>query len=402
MLNLTKVFYSSTADTEHLHSALLPNDEQRAFLRYCRTKIKDYLKPAIAAATVQVLGMQKQVKPRFRTQGSWAYSTCIQPAHTLDQEMDLDYGVYLPVDVWQENGPPAEMAKAYFDLVESLLQILCLQEGWTLVTGDDAKDTCIRIDVASWAHIDIPLYAAPAADFEKVVEKTAMLKAEARAVNSVSFGMMWESMESMDSVYANAQTWDDLDQIMMASRTGKWIASDPESVAKWFRDQITRFGELGEQFLRVCRYVKAWRDFNWKNGGPTSVSLMIAIAQGFEGKRGRDDIALEQAAAVVAQAVRGDIYEHGIDESAEDFNRLKHDKRIEAGRAADRLVTSLRSSRSTPSHQGSNALHLLRAVLGDRIPFSPELIQEEAPANIVRSAAPAIVATPYVPNTSAG
>ncbi|HCF9476688.1 CBASS cGAMP synthase [Pseudomonas aeruginosa] len=402
MLNLTKIFYSSSADTEHLHGALLPDDEQRAFLRSCRTKIKDYLKPAIASATVHVLGMRKQVQPRFRTQGSWAYSTCIQPAHTLDQEMDLDYGVYLPVDVWQENGPPAEMAKAYFDLVESLLQILCLQEGWTLVTGDDAKDTCIRIDVASWAHIDIPLYAAPAADFEKVVEKTAMLKAEARAVNSVSFGMMWESMESMDSVYTNAQTWDDLDQIMMASRTGKWIASDPESVAKWFRDQITRLGELGEQFLRVCRYVKAWRDFNWKSGGPTSVSLMIAIAQGFEGKRGRDDIALEQAAAVVAQAVRGDIYEHGIDESAEDFNRLKHDKRIEAGRAADRLVASLRSSRNTPSHQGSNALHSLRAVLGDRIPFSPELIQEEAPANIVRSAAPAIVATPYVPNTSAG
>jgi hypothetical protein len=316
--------------------------------------------------------------------------------------MDLDYGVYLPVDVWQENGPPEEMAKAYFDLVESLLQLLCLQEGWRLVTGDGAKDTCIRIDVASWAHIDIPLYAAPAADFEKVVEKTTMLKAEARAMNSLSFGMVLDSMESMDSLYAEAQTWDDLDQIVMASRTGKWIASDPETVAKWFRDQITRFGELGEQFLRVCRYVKAWRDFNWKSGGPTSVSLMIAIAQGFEGKKGRDDIALEQAAAVVAQAVRGDIYEHGIDEGAEDFNRLPHDKRIEAGLAADRLVSSLRSSRSTPSHQGRSALQSLRAVLGDRIPFSPELIQEEGPASIVRSATPAIVAAPYVPNTSAG
>ncbi|MFW5259181.1 cyclic GMP-AMP synthase DncV-like nucleotidyltransferase [Pseudomonas aeruginosa] len=107
MLNLTRIFYSSSADAEHLHGALLPDDEQRAFLRSCRTKIKDYLKPAIANATVHVLGMQKQVQPRFRTQGSWAYSTCIQPAHTLDQEMDLDYGVYLPVDVWLENGPPA-------------------------------------------------------------------------------------------------------------------------------------------------------------------------------------------------------------------------------------------------------------------------------------------------------
>lgn len=399
MLNLTKIFYSSSTEAEHLHGAIIPENEQRVFLRSCRTKIRDYLRPAIAEATVSVLGMQKKVEPRFRTQGSWAYNTCIQPAHTFDQEMDLDYGVYLPVDVWQENGPPEKMAKAYFDLVESLLQILCVEEDWTLVTGENAKDTCIRIDVASWAHIDIPLYAAPAEDFEKVVEKTTMLKAEARAMNSQIYSM---AMDSAESLYAKGQTWDDLDQIMMASRAGKWKASDPESVAKWFRDQITRFGELGEQFLRVCRYVKSWRDFNWKTGGPTSVSLMIAIAQGFEGKKGRDDIALEQAVTLVAQAVRGDIYEFGIDGGAENFNRLTPDKRIEAGLAADHLVSNLRSSRGSALHQGLSVLHTLRAVLGERIPFSPELIQEEGPANIVRSAAPAIVAAPYVPNTSAG
>lgn len=399
MLNLTKIFYSSSVEAEHLHGALIPDNEQRAFLRSCRTTIKNYLKPAIAEATVSVLGMQNRVQPRFRTQGSWAYNTCIQPAHLSDQQMDLDYGVYLPVDVWQENGPPEAMAKLYFDLVESLLQILCAQEEWVLVTGDNAKDTCIRIDVATWAHIDIPLYAAPAEDFEKVIEKTAMLKAHARSLNSVHGGM---AMDSVEVLFAEAQTWEDLDQIMMASRAGKWIASDPETVAKWFRDQITRFGGLGEQFLRVCRYVKAWRDYNWKTGGPTSVSLMIAIAQGFEGKKGRDDIALEHAATIVAQAVREGIYEFGIDGGKEDFNRLKQDKRIEAGLAADRLVSSLRSSRNAASYQSSSVLQTLRTVYGDRIPFCPELIQEEVPASIVRSAAPAIVAVPYVPNTSAG
>ncbi|QUG92842.1 hypothetical protein GR140_29285 (plasmid) [Pseudomonas putida] len=63
MLNLTKLFYASYADTEHLHGALMPEDEQKAFLRSCRTKIRDYLKPAIAEATVYVLGMRKQVQP---------------------------------------------------------------------------------------------------------------------------------------------------------------------------------------------------------------------------------------------------------------------------------------------------------------------------------------------------
>nr|WP_298172592.1 CBASS cGAMP synthase [uncultured Pseudomonas sp.] len=399
MLNLTKVFFSSSAEAEHLHGALIPDNEQRAFLRTCRTIIKDYLKPAIAEATVTVLGMEKQVQPRFRTQGSLAYNTCIQPAHPSDQQMDLDYGVYLPVDVWQENGPPEAMAKLYFDLVESLLQILCVQEGWTLVTDDEAKDTCIRINVATWAHIDIPLYAAPAEDFKKVVERTAILKSQARSLNSIYGGM---ALDSAEVLFAEAQTWEDLDQIVMASRTGKWKPSDPETVAKWFRDQITRFGELGEQFLRTCRYVKAWRDYNWKTGGPTSVSLMIAIAQGFEGKKGRDDIALEHAAAVVAQAVREGIKERGIDGGEEDFNRLKRDERIEAGLAADRLVNSIRSARNTASYQSSSALQSLRTVFGDRIPFCPELIQEEAPASIVRSTAPAIVAVPYVPNTSAG
>ena len=32
--------------------------------------------------------------------------------------MDWDYGIYLPVTVWEDNGPPHAMAKAYFDLVE--------------------------------------------------------------------------------------------------------------------------------------------------------------------------------------------------------------------------------------------------------------------------------------------
>jgi hypothetical protein len=398
MLNLTKLFFSSAEDIVFSNN-IATTEEQREFLTQCRTKIREYLKPAIANATVAVLGMEKRVEPRFRTQGSWSYKTCIQPAQPTLQEIDLDYGVYLPVDVWQENGPPAAMAKKYFDLVETLLQVLCVEQGWKLITGTDAKDTCIRIDVCSWAHIDIPLYAAPIEEFNKVVERTVVLFNERRA--AVMDGV--SSNESyMELAKANAQTWDDLDTIMLASRSGLWRASDPEDVAKWIRDQVARFGDLGNQFLRVCRYAKAWRDFHWKFGGPTSISLMIAIAQSFEGKRGRDDIAFENAASALSTALSTEIRERGIDDGAEDFNRLKQEEREHASSKAEDLAVALRRARGCQEYQKHQALQITSGQLGERIPSNTNLIDVESATEIVRSTAPAVVPAPRVPNTSAG
>ncbi|WP_458130981.1 CBASS cGAMP synthase [Pseudomonas sp. R3-41] len=398
MLNLTKLFFSS-ADDIVFSDNIATTEEQRIFLTECRKKIRDYLKPAIASATVAVLGMEKRVEPRFRTQGSWSYKTCIQPAQPELQEIDLDYGVYLPVDVWQENGPPAAMAKKYFDLVETLLQVLCVQENWKLITGTEAKATCIRIDACTWAHIDIPLYAAPIEEFNKVVERTVVLSCEQR-VRMLDEACGSESY--MEITKAKSQTWDDLDTIMLATRSGIWKASDPEDVAKWVRDQVARFGDLGNQYLRVCRYAKAWRDFHWESGGPTSISLMIAIAQSFEGKRGRDDIAFEKAASALAIALNEEIRESGIDDSAEDFNRMKPAEREQAASKAQTLADALKRARECQEYQKHNAMQITTAQLGDRVPSSTDLIEIESATEIVRSTAPTIVPAPLVPNTSAG
>ncbi|MFX7785153.1 hypothetical protein ABTJ92_23300, partial [Acinetobacter baumannii] len=72
----------------------------------------------------------------------------------------------------------------------------------------------------------------------------------------------------------------------MATRDGMWRPSDPEDVAKWFDDRIKQHSD---QLRRVCRYLKAWRDFQWTSGGPTSVSIMVAAGQSFEHIQGRDD-----------------------------------------------------------------------------------------------------------------
>ncbi len=53
--------------------------------------------------------------------------------------------------------------------------------------------------------------------------------------------------------------WAEMEDIHLAMRNGEWKKSDPEQVSKWFNDRVT---EHGDQLRRVCRYLKAWRDYH--------------------------------------------------------------------------------------------------------------------------------------------
>ena len=129
---------------------------------------------------------------------------------------------------------------------------------------------------------------------------------------------------------------------MLATRSGEWRASDPNDVAKWFNDRLE---EHGEQLQRACRFLKAWRDYRWEKNGPSSVSIMIAVAQSFELVLGRDDLALEHAARTLAKALLADIREPGIDGGTDNFNRLSETERLEASALAQALANSLREAR---------------------------------------------------------
>lgn len=390
MLRFTKLLFNSS-DPRVFSDAIVPTDEQRKLLVSAKNAIRDHLRVGIAQATVSILGMPKQVIPRFRTQGSWSYNTCIQPYSMPPQEMDWDFGVYLPVVVWEENGPPHAMAKAYFNLVEALLVSLCEERGWYLVDG---KATCIRVQVASWAHIDVPLYAAPEAEFSRIQERAL---AKSLMTGSVHDSASLEEREDLGE-YAE-QAWEELDKIMMACRDGKWVASDPETVARWFNDSVLAHTE---QLRRVCRYVKAWRDKTWKSGGPTSISLMIAIAQKFEHKRGRDDLALENAFRTLQLALATEIREFAIDGGAEDFNRLDLDDRAPAAKLAGEAASTLQSARMRDEREKVLALTNIRLELGNRIPFEPELVEPDTVEVEVRSTEASKVVAPVVLATSAG
>jgi hypothetical protein len=389
MLKFPKVFHGSDADSLTFGNRIRPTAAQKTHLRGCIRKIRDHLQPRISVATKTVLGMERQVSPKFRTQGSWAYDTCIDPASKPPQEMDWDYGVYLPVTVWEENGPPAQMARAYFDLVEHLLDDLCKVEGWRLVEG---KDTCIRVQVARWGHIDIPLYAAPEDEFKTITESVALEKAH------TTDSAVLERSEYMEYLEARQQ-WAELDSIVMATRKGGWKHSDPKKVSNWFDDRVE---EHGVQLRRVCRYLKAWRDFHWPVGGPTSVLLMIATSQGFEEKKGRDDLALLDSAQRLSLSLMGAVREPGIDEGVEDFNRLTPPERLVVTQRLRQLAFHLAEAHKGSLNDRHSVLEVLLQQFGDRIPKDVSRVELDGDVAAIRQTPAVHVVAPVVPSTAAG
>lgn len=395
MLNYHRLFYtSSTLESDRFENKIEPDPERLKRLEHAKELIREHLRLGIKAATISVLQMDEAVEPKFRSQGSQRYKLCLDPAHQPPQEIDWDYGVYLPVKVWKDNGPPAPMAKLYFNLVEALLQQLCTQQRWEL---DRGKDSCVRVRIAKWGHVDVPLYAASKAAFDRVAERAALSrslrKSESSAAEMAVANAALAAGELID------QEWDDLADVVMATRTGEWKKTDPEVVTRWFLDRVKQHGP---QLRRVCRYVKAWRDYHWLKDGPTSVSLMIAVTQKFERFDGRDDLALQHAARILATALRSDIREVAIDKGVEDFNRLDATGRAQAGQKADALVAQLQEARLRKPGEVGTAIALITAQLGQRIPNRPDLVEPDASEAVVRSVPARPVVPPTVPPTKAG
>lgn len=390
MLKFHKIFLND-GNPNSFDQVIPPNDAQHKTLVKAKNTIRDHLRERIREASISKLGMDKMVSPRFRTQGSWAYRTCVQPAHQPPQEMDWDFGVYLPVSVWIDNGPPAKMAKLYFDLVEAALDELCTQHGWALIK---TKNTCARVKIAPWAHIDVPLYAASETHFQEVMEKAASANFSTSLRESIALD------ESIDFGEMPEAFWEQMDGIYLAQRNGEWRKSDPEAVAIWFGDRVS---EHGDQLRRVCRYLKAWRDYQWPNGGgPSSVALMIAVAQDFQPKFRRDDLALLHSAHSMERAFKSDIIEPVIDGGVEDFNNMMAEERATANSRAAMLVRKLTLARQLSSNLRTDALAEITGQFGPRIASDIAFIEPEDIAEIVRATPAIAVAPPIVNATEAG
>lgn len=389
MLKLHKLFLNDQ-DPSSFDEVIKPTEFQRKTLTTAKNAIRDHLRAKLRAASTELLGMDKMIGPRFRTQGSWAYGTCIQFAHP-GQEMDWDFGVYLPVELLADKSPKTA-AKDYFDLIENALSSLCRDRGWSL---DRTKNSCVRVKIANWAHIDVPLYAIPASEFHTVQER-------AQASKHIS-------SEHRDSIALDeSEAFDELPQsfyqllegIHLATRKGTWQPSDPEAVSKWFNDKV----ELhGPQLQRVCRYVKGWRDFQWPNDdGPSSIALMILVVRGYLPQPRRDDIAIEDAARALRDGLGGDIRDFGIEQGRDDFNRLNAEQRKAAQALAKDFHDQFSLARRYSQNLARDAITKMREQFGTRIPNDVSLVISDDSTDIVRRTPATAVLPPVVGSNESG
>lgn len=388
-LNAHRVF-TGPADADHFLAALTLEPSREKLLRAardtCRAAIRSGLRSwssvlhkSLLFDAVVANVAPASLKPKFKMQGSFAYRTLNDPAHTPPQEIDLDDGVFVPVSFLNDEGRshPALISSGYFRAVEALLTPVCREEGWTLVID---KPSCVRVELNDGAHIDFALYAIPDAEFEDLVETEAL----AKAMNAQDRALLTDQIELAEDLYRGLRE----DQIMLAHREEGWKPSDPRKLEDWFRAALRTHGE---QLRRVCRYLKGWRDYHWEACRLSSIALMSCVVTTFDEAAAapadnRDDLALLAVADRLPDLFGDRIVNPVVDGQHLDEGWGDEDRQAfitEAQALRDWLREALSGTDSAP-----RALSSLVRAFGDRIPDDHSLIKsEETP----RVSAPAVL-----------
>lgn len=376
-----------------------PTMSQKEQLEQCQKKIRSCLKKTLTEYTTKLVG--EPITPCFRVQGSWAYGTCNQPARP-EQEMDLDYGVYLPSCVFGEQRSDIS-AKLYFAVVEDALSELCKHEGWKI---DNSKATCIRLlDVMENAHIDVPIYAVPEEMFNNFKEDHILRIAS--LTESLSMESQFFAMDSHNQIiYLSEAELVDLSKITtihMALRDGGWKDSDCEKVRQWFNDRLKEQEDKGTQLRYIVRYLKGWRDQQWLEGGPTSILLMIIAYQNYKYFKNRDDLSLHHVTERLSNALINNVYEPGIEgHEDEDFNgKFNIDQRKDNASEANFLFDCICTALTTNKRELS--IDNLQKPFGQRVPNDQSLVVTDlSNGNAHFAEPPKVTAKPTVIPTQTG
>ncbi|GBG14789.1 uncharacterized protein NMK_2390 [Novimethylophilus kurashikiensis] len=379
MLNLSSLFYSTTEAPIFLNNITLEPDAE-AFMASAREDVRQCLRKRLPEVLHELGHDEVAVSPRFFPQGSWSYKTLNKPAWP-QQQADIDDGVYLPLSFVQTAGRPSVASAVFFQATQTALAPLVKAKHWKLITN---KPTCIRIEIAANAHLDIPLYAIPDKEFE-TLSKAALAK--------YGYDSFAEAL-----LMAERDAWTELpqNQVLLAHREEDWIESDPRQVTKWFRNQVEIHGE---QFRRCVRYLKAWRDFQWESGGPSSILLMAAAALHFEKRERRDDLALLDVVAKLPAAFRAGI-DDPVDSSKSLTDRLGTTGVKEVIAKLETLERFLRGALN--ASDSSQACTWVINQLGKRFPNQPSRIVQAGIAATVLAAPATVQASKLVGRSQAG
>jgi hypothetical protein len=258
-------------------------------------------------------------------------------------------------------------------------------QGWKLVR----KDCCIRIELDAYSHVDVALYAIPDDQFSALMEKALASKAS---------GMAFDELAD--------QTYHDLeaDTIMLACRSGGWMASDPRAIDDWFRVACETHGEM---LRRVCRYVKAWRDFVWPTGTKlNSITLMKCVVDAFDSLGGRFEATRDDAALLaIASKLEGYFADESGVANPVLAKLLNDDWTVEQRReyvaAAKALFKALTGALQSTTDR-SVSLELFIQTLGERIPDNPDLIAVETSERLIHTYERTKVVAPNVIRSHSG
>lgn len=382
--------------------ALTLADEERGGIMAARRTVRSFLKAQFNELSQDFLRQQKlgllsrdplrstalTLKPRFFTQGSFAYETVNCPAHRPPQEVDLDDGMYLPLSIFEKTEPKVA-SQILFTVVDQMLAELCRQQhGWSLVSD---KATCCRIRLGSGAHLDLPLYAIPDGD-------NAHLVAAAEQMNLVTASQQIRLTEALHKAEFSRIFRLSSDKVWLAHRDAGWLQSDPRQIHEWFEKKVE---DHGRQLRRICRFIKAWRDWYHQDSPLASIALMTHVVRVFDDGNidpSRDDLALlavaEQLPTLLASPVPNptnpvQMLDGGLTEE-------ERQHAVSAARVWHRqLVKALKET-----FNAEIVIRTLREAFGGRIPNRPDLIKIDGGAELVRATAPAALSVGSIPHRS--
>jgi hypothetical protein len=309
----------------------------------------------------------KNLKPKFWTQGSYAYKTMNNPAVNPPQQIDLDDGVYFPMVLL--DGKPHAVKNKLLKLVKLILTELAESKGW----GVSEKPTCLRLEVNQRVHIDIPVYAIPE-------EKYVMLASAMDMRKKLSYSLNDADNISLDPDEVHLARWDNDD----------WIKSDPMVLHDWF---ISKTKIHGRQFLRrSCRYMKAWRDNTWDKGGPSSITLMVAVAKVFDDnlmvnkKEFSTDCEAILAIAKELPVIFNSQIKNPIADDEIMFPRGINQNEVNAIRQKVREFSDSVINALCISQTEQQVVDEFMTIFGSRLPNKPEWVERYTVGDVVRNA----------------
>lgn len=349
-------------------------DTEDELLVNCRKDVRKYLREGFhqlrnsAAIKFQEFEDEiKNLKPKFWTQGSYVYKTMNNPAFNPPQQIDLDDGVYFPMVLL--DGKPHAVKNKLLKLVKLILTELAESKGW----GVSEKPTCLRLQVNQRVHIDIPVYAIPE-------EKYVMLASAMDMRKKLSYSSNDAGNISLDPDEVHLARWDNED----------WIKSDPMVLHDWF---ISKTKIHGRQFLRrSCRYMKAWRDNTWNKGGPSSITLMVAVAKVFDDnlmvnkKEFSTDCEAILAIAKELPVIFNSQIKNPIADDEIMFPRGVNQNEVNAIRQKVREFSDSVINALCNSQAEQQVVDEFMTIFGSRLPNKPEWVERYTVGDVVRNA----------------